>query len=142
MSNLYSKLFQDFSLETTAKEAARFRLAGDLLPPATAVNIAFIGSETFADRLHAIQTLHECGAHPRPIISARRIETAESLNIFLAQATERSVNGIFLVGGDPSEPKGPFIDSVALMNSGILDTNNIKTVGVARYLEGHPRIAN
>lgn len=136
-----SRLLMDFSLETTAKDAARFLQIRQLVPEGPQVNIAFLGSETFDQRLAAIETLGACGAHPTPIISARRLESLDVLESFLAQAVRIGrIQGIFLVGGDPSAPQGPFADSMDVINSDVLDKFEIATVSIAGYPEGHPRI--
>lgn len=141
MSAIRPELFQSYSLETTAKDAAGFVHTRALMPEGVPVNIAFIGSETFDDRLTAIGTLRSCGASPRPIISARRLTSSDVLGSFLERAVAiGKVREIFLVGGDPSTPKGPFNDSMDIIRGGFLDPRIIETVGIAGYPEGHPRV--
>jgi methylenetetrahydrofolate reductase (NADPH) len=91
-----SRLLTGFSLETTAKDAERFLQIRQLVPEGAQVNIAFLGSETFDQRVAAIETLGACGAHPTPIISARRLESLDVLESFLAQAVRIGLSRIGL----------------------------------------------
>ncbi|WP_157953575.1 methylenetetrahydrofolate reductase [Zobellella maritima] len=136
-------MFTDFSMETTAKNAARFLQARPHVPEGAQVKIAFLGNETFEQRLQAVETLHASRVSPMPIISSRRLESLNVLDSYLTQATRTGqIRSIFLVGGDPSSPRGPFIDSMDVINSHILDKADIDTVGIAGYPEGHPRIGD
>lgn len=143
MSIVRSSLFQEFSLETTARDVSRLLQAKALLPRDIPVNIAFISSESYVDRLFAVEALRIAGARPRPIISARRITSPDVLRNYLVQAVEvGQVRGVFLVGGDPAGPQGPLNDSMDVINGRFLDGLNIETVGIPGYPEGHPRISN
>ncbi|KPG95970.1 hypothetical protein AEQ67_18685 [Pseudomonas sp. RIT-PI-q] len=136
-----SQLFEGGSLEATAKDVFAFPHARATMLQGVTVNIAFIGNETFYDRLNAIDSLLTLGARPRPIISARRIASREELGSILSRSTEeRGVREVFLVGGDPSTPKGPFIDSMDIINGNFLNPKAIQTVGITGYPEGHPHI--
>jgi methylenetetrahydrofolate reductase (NADPH) len=142
MSVVSSQLFHKLSLETTARGASQFLRADVQLPEGASVNIAFVGSETFDERLAAIEMIRGIGADPRPIISARRFAAPEVLQSFLERAIHiGQIDGVFLVGGDPSIAQGPFSDSMDVIKGGFLDSVDIKTVGVAGYPEGHPRIS-
>ncbi len=141
MNDIYPRILADFSLETTAADAERFLRAAPCIPKGTQVKIAFLGNETFSQRLAAIETLCTIGADPMPIISARRLESAEALESYLTQAKQMGlVDSIFLVGGDPASPQGPFADSLDLISSNLLDRFDIGTIGIAGYPEGHPYI--
>lgn len=141
MNSVRTQLFQGLSMETTARDASRFLEAKSLMPKGVSVNIAFISRETFEERLAAIKTLRACGVSPRPIISARRLISGEVLRGFLSDAVkEDAIRGVFLVGGDPSTPQGPFTSSMDVIDGHFLDALSIETVGIAGYPEGHPRI--
>ena len=47
---------------------------------------------------------------------------------------------VFVIAGDPPKPLGPFADAHAVLKSGLLEENGIRTVGVAGYPEKHPFI--
>jgi methylenetetrahydrofolate reductase (NADPH) len=52
------------------------------------------------------------------------------------------VHRVLLLGGDEPKPKGPFLDSLQILESGLLRDSGIREIGVAGYPEGHPRISN
>ena len=138
------KLTANLALETTAKEAEKFAQIQPPLPQATQVKIAYLGNESDEQRLAAIQTLRSNQFDPMPIISAKRITSVDALEHYLSQAIEHAqISQVFLVGGDPATAAGPFQDSLALINSGVLDqfAAHIKMVGIAGYPEGHPKIS-
>jgi methylenetetrahydrofolate reductase (NADPH) len=142
MSIVRPQLFNELSLETTARGASEFLRADVQVPEGTSVNIAFLGCETFDERLAAIETIRDIGARPRPIISARRLASPGVLRSFLERAVQvGKIRGVFVVGGDPSVAQGPFSDSMDVINGRFLDDLDIETVGVAGYPEGHPRIS-
>lgn len=136
-------LFDAPSIETTARDAAAFSALGNLAPSGMAVNIAFIGSESFDERVAAVAGLHGAGFRPRPIVSSRRLISPQVLRSYLTQSIEVGrVDGIFLVGGDPATSAGPFTDSPQVIEGGYLEGLGLQSVGIAGYPEGHPRIAD
>jgi methylenetetrahydrofolate reductase (NADPH) len=50
------------------------------------------------------------------------------------------VHRVLLIGGDEPRAKGPYIDSVQVLESGVLRDCGIREIGVSGYPEGHPRI--
>lgn len=136
-------LFDAPTIETTARDAAAFSGLGNLAPSGMAVNIAFIGNESFDERVAAVAGLHGAGFRPRPIISARRVISSEVMRSYLTRSVEVGrVDGIFLVGGDPATSAGPFTDSLQVIEGGYLDGLGLQSVGIAGYPEGHPKIAD
>lgn len=140
MTSLSSHLCAGFSVETVARNLAqiqRLRQSGS----GTQINIAFLGSETFKQRLDAVAAVAATGMEPVPILSARRLQSTEALESFLTRANGIArIKGVFLVGGDPASPQGPFADSIALMNNPTVDRFLFQKVGIAGYPEGHPKI--
>lgn len=140
MPGLSSYMCAGFSVETSTGNLSQVHQLGQSAP-GTQVNIAFLGNETFEQRLHAVATIADSGLEPVPILSARRIQSAEALESFLIRANGLTrVKTVFLVGGDPVSPQGPFVDSLALVHSPILGRCAPEKVVIAGYPEGHPRI--
>lgn len=141
MDAVRTSLFETPSLETTAGGALRFAYMASYFPPDTSVNIAFIDAESDEDRIFAIDVLRSSGLTPRPIISARRFTSEGALRAFLHQAVQlKGVRDLFLVGGNLAEPRGPFWDSLDMINGAYLNQADISSIGIAGYPEGHPRI--
>lgn len=136
-------LLDDFSLEMTGKDVAGLAEAAPLLPPGTRVNVTFLGNEDLDMRLAAAQAVLDHGFLPVPHISARRLASQAQLEEFLGRlqdigASER----IFVVGGDPATPEGPYASSLDVIRTGILGDFGVREVSIAGYPEGHPDIPN
>lgn len=133
--------FQSISLETTVRGVPRFVRAAAQVPRDALINIAHIGADSWLDRLQAVEDLRFAGLTPRPIISARRVESVAELEAFLhAVVHERGVRRLFLVGGDPAAPVGPFEGALSLIDSGVLDGLPLDGICLPGHPEGHPVI--
>lgn len=125
----------------TGKDISALHAAKDVIPPGTKVNITFLGSEDGEMRVAAAKTVRDLGFVPVPHISARRIPSRAELEEFLRRlqdvgATQR----VFVVGGDPAEPEGPYPDAMSLIRTGLLERYGTREVSVAGYPEPHPDI--
>ena len=128
-------------MEITGKAIAEVDLAKSHIPPHTPINVAFLGNESHEQRINAASVIRSCGFEPVPIISSRRLRSELDRDRLLgALVTEASPERFIFVGGDPSEPAGPFLDSIALLKSGVLERHSIRHVGIVAYPEGHPKI--
>lgn len=137
------RLLEDFSLEMTGKDVGNLRAAGALIPPGTRVNVTFLGSEDLAMRLAAVVALKELGLVPVPHISARRLASQAVLEEFLVALKDAEASeNVFVVGGDPTTPEGPYDDSLQVIQSGLLQQYGARHVSVAGYPEVHPEISD
>lgn len=133
--------FQNISLETTARDAVQFAAAATDLPAGALINIAHIGRDSTEGRADAVNVLQAAGLTPRPIVSARRIASAAAADELIARLVRRfGLRRLFVVGGDPEEPAGPFDGALALIEGGYLDGLDLAAVGLPAYPEGHPVI--
>jgi methylenetetrahydrofolate reductase (NADPH) len=134
-----SRLVEDFSLEMTAKDVAVVGQAS--APDGTRINVAYLEHESSQQRIEAIRAAREAGFVPVPHISARRLPSRHALEGFLAVLqAEGASERVFVVGGDPSVPQGPYEDALAVIRSGLLKAYGVREVGIAGYPEGHPTI--
>lgn len=94
-------------------------------------------------RVSAAQAVEELGFVPVPHISARRLSSQDQLEQFLGALQEVGASEhVFAVGGDPSEPEGPYPDSLSVIQTGLLQKYGVKEVSIAGYPEGHPDITS
>ncbi len=130
-----------YTLEITGKAIGEIVAAQQVIPQGTAINIAFLGNENHAQRIHAAKTIRDCGFEPVPIISSRRLLSVEERDQLLSSLIrEAAPKRFLLVGGDPAQPAGPFQDSLSLLNSKIVESFGICHVAITGYPEGHPKI--
>lgn len=137
-----TELLHDFSLEMTGKDAPAVPAAARSLPAGTHVNVTALGSESPADRWAAASAVLEAGLVPVPHISARRLVDRAALETTLRELRSRgAASRLFVVGGDPASPEGPYSDSLDVLRSGLLEQYGATHVGIAGYPEGHPAIS-
>ncbi|HEU4352451.1 MAG TPA: methylenetetrahydrofolate reductase [Burkholderiales bacterium] len=137
-----SELLIAGSLEISPRELHRAADVAALLPTNTCVYIPSLPGLPLARTLEAIAAMRAAGLDPVPHVSARRILNEEEFRAFLKEAVARyGVHRVLLIGGDEPKPKGPFVDSLQVLESGLLADSGIREIGVAGYPEGHPRIS-
>jgi methylenetetrahydrofolate reductase (NADPH) len=128
-----------YSLEMTAKELDGLREAAPLIRPGTQVAVTFLPGEEMAQRVAAAVLVRELGFEPIVHLSARRLESEEQLDWYLAEITKRAqVKRVFIIAGDPPEPEGPYENSLQIIESGLLEKHGIEVVGIGGHPEGHP----
>lgn len=94
-------------------------------------------------RIETARKLAEFGFQPVPHIAARRIVSANALDDYLSELSEKAgVQEILVIGGDVAEPLGPFASALEVIDSGILQKRGIQRIGIAGYPDGHPEIAD
>ncbi|QPS34015.1 methylenetetrahydrofolate reductase [Brevibacterium casei] len=135
------RLLEDFSLEMTGKDVANLQEAASAIAPGTRINVTYLGNEDLPMRVAAAKAVGELGFTPVPHISARRVTSEQALRDFLAALAEvNATERVFVVGGDPATPEGPYPDSLSIIRTGILQEYGVREVSVAGYPEGHPDI--
>ncbi|MCC6202261.1 MAG: methylenetetrahydrofolate reductase [Gammaproteobacteria bacterium] len=136
-------LLDRWSIEMTAKDVPHLEEAADLIPKGTKIPVTFLPGETFEMRIAAAKRVRDLGFLPIPHISARRLQSQQELEGFLAGIQQEvGTDHAFVVAGDPPEPMGPYEDALSIIRSGLLAQYGIKRVGISGYPEGHPDIGN
>ena len=136
-----SELLIGGSLELMPREMHRAAQIAALLPKDTCIYVPSLPGLPLARTLEAVATIRAAGLDPVPHVSARRILNKDDFRSFLKEAVSRyGVHRVLLLGGDEPRPKGPFADSLQILESGLLVDSGIREIGVAGYPEGHPRI--
>jgi methylenetetrahydrofolate reductase (NADPH) len=130
------------SLEILPRELHRAAEVGAILPKDTCVYIPSLPGLPLSRTLEAVAAIRAAGLDPVPHVSARRILDRGEFKDFLERSVKQyGVHRVMLIGGDEPKPKGPYRDSVQLLEEGVLAGAGIREFGVAGYPEGHPRIA-
>ena len=141
LSARLSELVAAGSLEVSPRELHSAAKIAALLPSTTCVYIPSLPGLPLARTLEAVAAIRDAGLDPVPHVSARRIINKDEFKDFLGKATSKyGVHRVLLLGGDEPRPKGPFSDSLQILESGLLRDSGIREIGVAGYPEGHPRI--
>src|SRR5258706_2988564 len=125
------------------RELPRAAEVAALLPSTTCVYIPSLPGLPLARTLEAVAAIRAAGLDPVPHVSARRILDRDEFRDFLKKAvTLHGVHRAMLIGGDEPRAKGPYVDSLQILEEGVLGECGVREIGVAGYPEGHPRISN
>jgi methylenetetrahydrofolate reductase (NADPH) len=136
-----SELLVAGSLELSPRELHRAADVAALLPTDSCIYLPSLPGLPLARTLEAIAAVRAAGLDPVPHVSARRILDREEFTEFLKRAVaEHRVHRVLLLGGDEPKAKGPFSDSLQILESGLLVDSGIREIGVAGYPEGHAHI--
>jgi methylenetetrahydrofolate reductase (NADPH) len=134
------RLLHGFSVEIIPSDKKSLESA-QLLPAGTEVFVASTPKSSPARVIETAVELRKRNLRPVPHLAARRIESAAVLDDFLARATgEAAVDRVLVIGGDKDVPAGEYESSLKVLQAGLLQKHGVKTVYLACYPEGHPRI--
>jgi methylenetetrahydrofolate reductase (NADPH) len=143
VTTVLSDILDDYSVEMTGKDVPSLNEARALLRPGTRVNVTYLGNEDFGMRRTAIRAAAGWGFTPVPHISARRLPSQQALEEFLGALREDgTTRDVFVVGGDPAQPEGPYRSSLDVIRTGLLEKYGIGSVSISGYPEGHPDISD
>jgi methylenetetrahydrofolate reductase (NADPH) len=130
------------SLEISPREMHQAPAFAALLPANTCVYLPSLPGLPLGRTLEAVAALRAAGLDPVPHASARRILDRDEFKAFLKDAVSaHGVHRVLLIGGDEPAPKGPYADSLEVLESGVLAECGVREIGIAGYPEGHPKIA-
>jgi methylenetetrahydrofolate reductase (NADPH) len=137
-----SELLAAGSLEISPREIHRAADLAALLPANTCVYIPSLPGLPLSRTLDAVAALRAAGLDPVPHVSARRIPERGEFEAFLRESVAKhGVHRVLLIGGDEPRPRGPYRDSLQILEEGVLAGCGVREIGVGGYPEGHPRIA-
>ncbi|WP_040831881.1 methylenetetrahydrofolate reductase [Nocardia jiangxiensis] len=141
MSGREISLLTDFSLEITGKDIDRLTAAAAHIPRGTRVHLTYLDSEDLETRVKAAGVCRALELIPVPHVAARRLRSPDELEEFLAGLADVSAaDRLFVVGGDPAVPLGPYPDALSVLKSAVPQRFGMAEAGIAGYPEGHPDI--
>jgi methylenetetrahydrofolate reductase (NADPH) len=131
----------DFSIEATRPTDADIAALA-VLAPGTRVYVSAVPGRPAAEAVDAAIRLRDAGFEPVPHVAVRNFASADALDNFLARLNgEAGVRRVLVIAGDRAE-YGPFRRAGDVIDSGILPRRGIRSIGIAGYPDGHPRIAD
>jgi methylenetetrahydrofolate reductase (NADPH) len=130
-----------FSLEATRPSDAD--MAGlAMLKRGSRVYLSALPNRPQTEALAAAVKVRAAGSEPVPHVAVRNFESPQALDDFLARLNgEAGVDSVLVIAGDRPEC-GPFRRALDAIDSGVLRRRGIRTIGIAGYPEGHPRIGD
>jgi methylenetetrahydrofolate reductase (NADPH) len=129
------------SIETSTRNLVEIDAYPSLLPPGTDVYVAWIPGSPYHHIVSVAKRLRLAGMNPVPHIAARQLANREMATEYLASLRdEADVSRALIIAGDSDAPVGAYDSSAAVLESGLLQAHGIRSVGIAGYPEGHPKI--
>ena len=129
------------SIETSAKSLAEVDAYPELVAPDTDVYFAWIPGTPHHHVVTLAKRLRLAGMNPVPHVAARSLtDRAMAAGYLAGLRDEAGVRRALVIAGDSDVPVGGYDSSAALLESGLLQAHGIRSVGIAGYPEGHPRI--
>ncbi len=130
-----------FSIEATRPSDADIA-AMAALGHGTRVYLSAPPNRPVDEAVAAAIRLRAAGFEPVPHLAVRNFGSVAAFDDVLARLTgEAGVDGVLVVAGDRDEC-GPFRRAIDAIDSGLLRRRGIRTVGIAGYPQGHPRIGD
>ena len=132
-------LMAGFSIEATRPSDADIAALA-VLKRGTSIYLSAVPSRPAAEAIAAAVRVRAAGFEPVPHVAVRNFANAEALDDFLARLNgEAAVKAALVIAGDRAE-HGPFRRALDAIDSGVLRRRGIRTIGIAGYPDGHPRI--
>lgn len=132
-----SQLLEGYSLEVMPRTAAKVEDFRALLPAGTRVYIAHIDGTEFADMKATARRLVDEGFPVMPHFPARGIASQAELGRMVAEYADVGVRQALVLAGGLTTPRGPFSDSMQLLETGIFDAHGFTNLHVAGHPEGN-----
>ena len=130
-----------FSIEATRPAAADLA-ALTALRRGTRVYLSAIPNRPVDESLAAAIRLRAAGLEPVPHIAVRNFTSVDALDDYLARLNgEAAVERALVIAGDRDEC-GPFRHALDVIDGGMLRRRGVRSIGIAGYPEGHPRISD
>jgi methylenetetrahydrofolate reductase (NADPH) len=133
------RLAQGYSIEMSPHEQTEPARVAERLGPGRTVYVTSLPGRPFDANLAAAAALARAGLKPVLHLAARRIPSRDGLAEFLSRARgEFPCDDLLLIAGDERRALGPYADSAAVLETGLLGQFGIRRVGLAGYPGGHP----
>lgn len=134
-----SAFMAEFSVEVTRPSTADIAALATQRPGAKTYLSMVPGRSSDETIGHAVQ-LRAAGLEPVPHLAVRNFTSVEAFDLVLTRLKrEAGVDSVLIIAGDRSEC-GPLRCALDVIDSGLLRRRGIRTIGIAGYPQGHPRI--
>jgi len=110
------------------------------IPAGSTVTVTSSPRRGMEPTLELIEHLAARGYRAVPHLSARLVEGPGHLREMVERLEAARIREIFVVGGDPDEPAGPYPSALSLLQALDEHGHGFEAIGVAGYPEPHPKI--
>jgi methylenetetrahydrofolate reductase (NADPH) len=135
-----SELLRSYSIEVNPGDSKTVEMAAERLDPGTEVSLAWIPSSNPMDMVAPAAKLKRAGHLPMPHVAARHLATSAQLQRLAGCLSDVGVDRILVIGGDRTEPAGPYDSSLSVMQTGVFQKVGISRIAIGGFPEGNPHI--
>jgi methylenetetrahydrofolate reductase (NADPH) len=130
-----------FSIEATRPSDADI-MALAVLSRGTRVYLSAVPNRPVEESVATAIRLRAAGFEPVPHLAVRNFASVEAFDDLLTRFNgEAAVDSVLVIAGDRGEC-GAFRRAIDAIDSGVLQRRGIRTIGIAGYPQGHPRIGD
>ena len=134
-----SAFMADFSVEVTRPSDADIAALAAQRPGAKAF-LSMVPRRPADETIGHAARLRAAGLEPVPHLAVRNFASVGAFDQILTRLKrEAAVDHALIIGGD-SDAHGPFRRARDVIDSGLLRRRGIRSIGIAGYPQGHPRI--
>jgi methylenetetrahydrofolate reductase (NADPH) len=131
-----------YSIEATPHDAANLKDFPAAIPPGTRVYVAHPPGMSIDDVVDFCEKLRNVGFVPVPHIIARKVETREQLARALARLAKAEIDHALCIAGDIAVENGAYDSSLEVLQTGLLQENGFRHIGIAGHPEGSKAIGD
>jgi methylenetetrahydrofolate reductase (NADPH) len=134
-----SAFMADFSVEVTRPSDADIAALAAHRPGAKAF-LSMVPRRPADETIAHAARLRAAGLEPVPHLAVRNFASIEALDQVLTRLKrEAAVDNVLVIAGDSNECD-PFRCALDVIDSGLLRRRGVRSIGIAGYPQGHPRI--
>ena len=131
------------SIEVTARDLAVVDAVSGAFPRGIDVHVTFLPDDEYEAVVTVAGRLRDAGYNPVPHLTARNFTSADALNDHLARLADRAgVTRVLAISGDVDRPRGPFAETLQMLQTGLLQRHGVTSILVAGHPEGHPAVSD
>ena len=135
-------LISSSSVELSVSDRNRIDDCRVYLRSRTTVYVHIGRSDSYAEIISTSLQLTRAGLHPVPHIAARYLTGfGEFDNVLRGVRHDVGSDQLFLIAGDCDNSIGPYRSSLDLIETGLFGKYGFRSIGVAGYPEGHPKLS-
>jgi methylenetetrahydrofolate reductase (NADPH) len=111
------------------------------VPRAVPLSVTTTEAKGLTPTIELAERLSGHGFAATPHLAARLVRDAAHLADIVARLREAEVTGVFVIGGNATEPAGTFPDALSLIEGLEAGGHHFRQVGIGGYPEGHGHIS-
>ena len=125
------------SIEILPTQVIQAPPLSELFAEGTEIYLPFLHGDDLPLSVTAAKKIQAEGMVSTPHLAARSVPSASQLDEWLDELSEAGCHRLMLIAGDPLAHRGPYRDTLDVLNSGLLEKHGFTHLGVAAHPDGH-----